>query len=425
VHLEDIDLANLDNFVAGFPYATFDRLRREAPVWYHPATRHAPGGEGFWVVSRMRESLQVCRDHARFSSETGGGRQGGGTTLEDMAMGMGPGALLNMMDPPRHDRFRLLLNDGFKPRTISKLEDQLRKRARLILDRAADRKDCDFVVDVAAELPLQAISGLLGLPQDDRHQMYEWVMAIVDYSDRNLGGTSEAFARAVRGLMQYGRNLIHEKRTHPGDDMLSIVVHATLPRSHGRGGGAGEGPEETGPDRLSDAELLGFFNLLIIAGAETTRNAISHGLYALCRNPSQLCFLRDQRTVPSTAVEEILRFTSPVSYNRRTATCDLELTGQKIRAGDKVTVWWPSANRDAAIFEDPYRLDLLRSPNNHLALGHGAHFCLGANLARAEVRIVFEELLRRFSRIEVGEPEWARSNKHHGIRHLPVHLRAS
>jgi cytochrome P450 len=411
VRLEDIDLADLDNFTAGFPYRYFDVLRQKAPVWFHPPTVQAPGSEGFWVISRHDDVLAVCRDHETFSSERGGERAGGGTTLEDMPSSVGPGVLLNMMDPPRHERFRLLINKGFKPRTIALLEADLRHRTQAILDVVAKKGDCDFLVEVAAELPLQAVVSLLGMPQEDRHQMYRWAITLVDYSDRNVGESSAALQEAVVGLAEYGRDLIAAKRKSPTDDMLSLVIHAELPKADGS------------PDQLSDLELLRFFNLLIVASSETTQNAIAHGLYALLQHPDQLTLFREDPAIMPSAVEEILRWTSPVSYNRRTATRQTELRGQEIRAGDKVSVWWPSANRDETVFDEPYRFDLKRRPNPHVAFGHGLHHCLGANLARTEMRVMYEELFARFDRMELlGEPEWARSNKHHGIRHLPVRL---
>jgi cytochrome P450 len=409
MELDGLDLADLDRFAAGFPHEVFTLLRREAPVWLHPPTPLAPGGEGFWVVSRYAETLAVLRDPGTFSSETGGGRPGGGTTLDDLpvaALG-----LLNMMDPPRHTRIRLLVNRGMKPRTIAALEPALRRRVRTILDAVAERGECDFLREVAAELPLQAIAGLLGAPQEDRHQLLEWTSAIVDYRDRDLGGTSVSFEAATAGLRRYGESLVARKRAAPGDDMLSLVIHAGIEGADGR------------REKLTDAEVLSFFHLLIIAGSETTRNAISHGLLALLQHPEELRVLREDRSALPGAVEEILRWTSPTSYNRRTATRDVELGGQKIRAGDKLTHWYPSANRDERVFAEPFRFDVRRAPNPHLAFGSGEHFCLGASLARAEIRLLFEELLARFERIELaGEVEWARSNKHNGVRRLPVRL---
>jgi cytochrome P450 len=410
--LSDVDLVDLDRFAAGFPHAVFARLRREAPVWWHPPHPKAPGGEGFWVVSRHAETLAVLRDPATFSSEGAPGRAGGGTTLDDLPRGLAPGVMLNMMDPPRHTALRLLVNHGFKPRTIAGLEDELRRRTRAILAAVLPRGRCDFLREVAAELPLQVIASLLDVPQADRHQIFEWTTAFVDYADRDLGESSDRLREAAAGVARYGRELIARKRVRPGDDMLSIVIAAELPDERGT------------PRRLADEELLPFLSLLLVAGSETTRNAIAGGLLALVEHPAELARLRAEPDRITGAVEEVLRWTSPTAYNRRTATRDVELGGRKLRAGDKVTHWYPSANRDERVFAEPFRFDLARAPNPHLAFGHGAHHCLGASLARTEVRVVFEELLPRIDELELdGAVEWARSNKHTGIRHLPVRFR--
>ena len=413
MELADVDLVDLDRFAAGFPHETFDFLRRHAPVWWHPPSPKAPGGEGFWVVSRHADVLAVLRDPATFSSEGGGSRSGGGTTLDDLPRGIGPGAMLNMMDPPRHDAIRLLVNKGMKPSTIAKLEDGLRARTRVILDDVVPRGNCDFLREVAAELPLQVTAGLFGVPQDDRHKIFEWTTAFVDYADRDLGQSSARLARAAAELAAYGGELIAAKRERPGDDMLSIAIHAEMPEAPGR------------PRRLEDRELLAFLSLLLVAGAETTRNAIAGGLLALIERPESMAALRAERALLGTSVEEILRWTAPTAYNRRTATRDVELGGQKLRAGDKVTHWYPSANRDEAVFADPARFDVRRDPNPHLSFGHGVHHCLGASLARSEIRIALEELFARVDSIELDGPvEWARSNKHTGIRRMPVRWRA-
>ncbi|HTY17522.1 MAG TPA: cytochrome P450 [Myxococcota bacterium] len=413
MELADVDLVDLDRFAAGFPHETFDFLRRHAPVWWHPPSPKAPGGEGFWVVSRHADVLAVLRDPATFSSEGGGSRSGGGTTLDDLPRGIGPGAMLNMMDPPRHDAIRLLVNKGMKPSTIAKLEDGLRARTRAILDDVVPRGNCDFLREVAAELPLQVTAGLFGVPQDDRHKIFEWTTAFVDYADRDLGQSSARLARAAAELAAYGGELIAAKRERPGDDMLSIAIHAEMPEAPGR------------PRRLEDRELLAFLSLLLVAGAETTRNAIAGGLLALIERPESMAALRAERALLGTSVEEILRWTAPTAYNRRTATRDVELGGQKLRAGDKVTHWYPSANRDEAVFADPARFDVRRDPNPHLSFGHGVHHCLGASLARSEIRIALEELFARVDSIELDGPvEWARSNKHTGIRRMPVRWRA-
>jgi cytochrome P450 len=398
-------ILDLDLFAAGFPHDAFTRLRREAPVWWHPPSERAPGGEGFWVVSRHREAVAVLRDPETFSSEGGGARAGGGTTLADVPRGSG---LLIFMDPPRHTRLRLLVQPGFRPGAVARLEPELRRRAGLLLDAAVRKGECDFVADVAAELPLQAVCGLLGIPAEDRHRLFEWANAMVDYADRELTGLSERFRAAIEGLTGYGRALLARRRSEGGDDVFGQLVAA-------EGSGAAARP--------SEAELLAFFQLLFIAGSETTRNAIAHGLHALLEQPDELARLRAEPGLMASAVEEILRWTSPTSYNRRTAVRDAELCGQRMRAGDKVTVWYPSANRDEEVFAEPFRFDVGRDPNPHLAFGFGAHHCLGAALARTEIRVLFEELLARVASVErAGAVEWARSNKHQGVRRLPVRL---
>jgi cytochrome P450 len=322
--------------------------------------------------------------------------------------------MLNMMDPPRHDAIRLLVNGGFKPSTIARLEIELRERTRAILDAVTARGRCDFLREVAAELPLQVTASLFGVPQADRHQIFEWTTAFVDYADRDLGQSSERLRDAAAGVARYGRELIARKRARPGDDMLSLVVHAELPEASGAA------------RRLGDDEILAFLTLLLVAGTETTRNAIAGGLLALIEHPEQMAALRAERGRLAAAVEEVLRWTSPTAYNRRTATRDVELGGQKLRAGDKVTHWYPSANRDEAVFADAGRFDVRRAPNPHLSFGHGAHHCLGASLARTEIAVVLEAVLARWSEVELdGAVEWARSNKHTGIRRMAVRFRAA
>jgi cytochrome P450 len=407
----DIDLTDLDRFAAGFPHDLFTLLRREAPVWFHPPTRHTPGGEGFWVLSRYADVQQAGADGTTFSSATGGGRDGGGTLIEDLPLGFAAGVLLNMMDDPRHRRIRKLVTPSVSPRTLAAIEADLRRRTAAILDEVAERGRCDFLVEVAAELPLQASAQLLGVPQADRHRLFAWANATLDYDDRDLGGLSAKTLAAQAEMFAYGAELIAAKRRHPGDDMLSAVVHGRV-----RGENGGEEP-------LTDLELQMFFNLLVAAGSETTRNSIAVGLEALIDHPDQWRALQAERSLLPSAVEEILRWASSTPYNRRTATGEMTMRGQTIRAGDKVTLWWASANRDEEVFADPFRFDVRRTPNPHLAFGHGGHFCLGAALARMEIRLVFDELLSRFDEIRLAGPlEWTRSNKHTGVRHMPVTL---
>ncbi len=405
--LAGIDLTDLDLFAHGFPHGVFTRLRREAPVWWHEPTAHTPGGEGFWSVHTHAECLEVIHDPAAFSSETGGSRPYGGTTIPDLAVA---GMMLNMMDDPRHQRVRMLVSKGLTPRTLSRLERDLSARAARLVDGALALGECDFLTAVAGELPMQAICILLGVPETDRHQLFEWIEHSFDFKGgREAFETTEDVARAAGAMFEYGRALIAEKRARPVDDMLSVVCNATLP---------GEDPP-----RLTDQELQFFFSLIWAAGADTTRNAIAGAIVAFTEFPDQLRRLRDDAAVMPSAIEEIVRWTHPAAYNRRTATRRVDLGGRRIEAGDKVVFWEASANRDEAVFAEPFLFDIGRQPNPHLGFGHGVHHCLGANLARLEIRVVLEELLARVATIELtAGVEWTRSNKHTGIRRLPVRL---
>jgi len=312
------------------------------------------------------------------------------------------------MDDPRHRNFRRLITPSVSPRALAQMEAELRQRTGAILDAVAARGACDFVTDVATELPLQAIARLLGIPQADRHQLFGWANATLDYDDRELGQTSAKTQAAQAELFRYGTALLAEKRRCPADDILSAAAHGRIP-----GGGGDEG--------VAELELQMLFNLLIAAGSETTRNSIAAGVAALVQHPEQWRALQADRALLPRAIEEILRWTSSTPYNRRTATRDVALRGQTIRAGDKVTLWWASANRDEDVFAEPFRFDVRRDPNPHLTFGYGNHFCLGANLARVEMRLVFAGLLDRFASIALDGPiEWTRSNKHTGVRHMPV-----
>jgi cytochrome P450 len=402
----DVDLTDLDRFARGFPHDVFSRLRREAPVWFHPPTAHTPDGEGFWVISRHADVLAVATDARTYSSERGGAREGGGTLIEDLPSGFATGVLLNMMDDPRHQKLRRLATSTVSPRALAVLEDELRGRTAAIVDAAVARGRCDFLLDVAAELPLQAVARLLGVPQEDRHRLFAWANATLDYDGRDLGESDERTRAAQASMFEYGSWLIGEKRRAPGDDMLSAVLHGTI--------------DDAPPTEL---ESLMFFNLLIAAGSETTRNSLAVGLLALIEHAPAWDALQDDPAIMPTAVEEILRWASSTAYNRRTATRDATLADQTIAAGDKVTLWWSSANRDDTVFPEPFRFDVRRHPNRHLAFGHGNHFCLGAVLARLEIRLVLEALLARVERCALAGPvEWTRSNKHTGIRHMPVTL---
>jgi cytochrome P450 len=401
VTLAGIDFTDLDNFASGFPHDLFAVHRREAPVYWHSATENTPDGEGFWSVASYAETLAVLRDQETYSSVTGGSRLFGGTLLQDLSIA---GQVLNMMDDPRHSEIRRLVSSGLTPRMITRVEDDLRARACRLLDSISEGEPFDFVVDVAAELPMQMICILLGVPESERHWLFEAIEPSFDFGrSRKASITRLSIEEAGSRMYAYGQELIASKRAAPSDDMLSVVANADV----------------------SDVEVYLFFNLLFSAGAETTRNSVAGGLLALAENPDQLGVLRSDLGLLPTAIEEMVRWTSPSPSKRRTAARAATLGGQSIEPGQKVLVWEGSANHDGLVFDSPDTFDVTRKPNPHLGFGQGVHYCLGANLARLELRVLFEELLSRFGSVQVVKPvEWTRSNRHTGIRHLVVELRA-
>ena len=408
MHLAAIDFTDLDNFADGFPHSLFAVHRREAPVFWHAPTEHTPDGEGFWSVATYAETLEVLRDPVTYSSVSGGDRAFGGTMLQDLPIA---GQVLNMMDDPRHSQIRRLVSSGLTARMIRRVEDDLRRRARMLLDEVCDGEAFDFVADIAAELPMQMICILLGVPESDRHWLFEAVEPGFDFRGSRKASIERLSVQDAGSRMYaYGSELVARKRVEPVDDMLSVVAGATI-----------DDPSAPG---LTDAELYLFFYLLFSAGAETTRNSIAGGLLALTERPEAFCRLREEPHLFPTAVEEMVRWTSPSPSKRRTATREARLAGAAIEPGQKVLVWEGSANRDAAVFDDPDTFDVARKPNPHLGFGQGVHYCLGANLARLELRVLFEELLGRFGSVRVVKPvEWTRSNRHTGIRHLVVRFR--
>ncbi len=410
--LDSIDLTDLDLFTGGFPHDVFASLRRRAPVWWHRPTVHTPDGAGFWVLSRYAEVLEAVSDAATFSSDAAPGADAGGTIIQDLPRGFAAGVLLNMMDDPRHHRIRKLVTPTVTPRALAAMEAELRQRTINLIDAVVAEGTCDFLADVAVELPVQATLQLLGVPLEDRHELVACTNATLAYEDRELGEETEATRAAATTLADYAAALIAARRRAPGDDLFSAVVHARVEDDEGR------------LEPLSDLELSMFFSLLVAAGSETTRNAIALGVAALIEHPDELALLRRDSTVLDRAVEEILRWSSPTLYNRRTATRDTELGGQRITAGDKVTLWWASADFDESVFDDPFRFDVRRHPNPHLAFGYRTHFCVGANLARLEIRIVIEELLRRADGFALlGPIRRVRTNKHAGVAAMPLALR--
>jgi len=399
--LADVDLTDLDTFVQGVPHDQFDVLRAEAPVYFHPETE----GAGFWCITRADDLAQVSHDWQHHSSEWGITlHEQPEESLEQQRM------MMLMMDPPKHTKLRLLVNKGFTPRMIGRLHDSVRAIAREIIDNVASRGECDFVVDVAAELPLRVIAEMMGVPQDERHKVFDWSNRLIGSEDPEYAVSPEDAMEAAMEMFVYANELAAKKRENPGDDIISVLLNAEV-----------EG------ERLTDIEFDLFFQLLAVAGNETTRNLISHGMLALLENPDQMARLAADPTLLPSAVDEMLRYASPVMYMRRTARTDTEVRGQTIKAGDKVALWYIAANHDPEVFPDPHRFDITRNPTEHEAFGGGGpHFCLGTHLAKLEITVMFEELLAAIPDIELaGDVQRLRSNFINGLKHMPVKFAAT
>ncbi|HET9546036.1 MAG TPA: cytochrome P450 [Gaiellaceae bacterium] len=409
--LDEIDLGN-DAFVERIPHETFALLRREAPVWWYDW----PGGRGFWCVTKHADVVSVSRDTKTFSSAQG-------ANLEDLDEEM-MAARRSMLetDPPRHTRLRGLVGPPFTPRAVKAYELALRELTREILDRALPLGEFDFVEEIAKELPIRVLARLLGTPESDTDRLIDWGDRMIantdpDYADvLHDSPESEAYrlvpfrSPAALELFEYGHALAAERRREPRDDLVSKLVHT-----------------EIDGERLTEREFDTMFLLLVVAGNETTRQAIAHGMLALVEHPDQWERLRgDPQLAWERGADEILRWSSPVLHFRRTATADTEIRGQPVAAGDKVVVWYVSANFDEEVFEAPERFDVGRSPNRHLTFGGGGpHYCLGAHLAKLEVQVLFDELLPRLDALEVTGPvERMRTNFTNAIKRMPVRVTA-
>jgi cholest-4-en-3-one 26-monooxygenase len=401
MELSDVDLTDPDLFQAGLHHEMFAVLRKEDPVHWQPEV----DGSGFWALTRHADIVAVNRDTETFSSADGGFTLRDADPDDPMA---GAGAeLLPGMDAPRHTRLRRIVNKGFTPRMLTLLEQHLAHKATTIVDNVIAEGQADFVTDIASELPLQAIAELMGVPQEDRRKLFDWSNQLIGFDDPEFQGDRSDGLGAATEMFIYSDGLRHEREQDPRDDIVTKLINAEIEGEH-----------------LSDNEFSMFFMLLAVAGNETTRNATSHGMQALIEHPEQLEALRADPTKErmERAVEEILRWASPVLYFRRTATRDTEVNGTTIRKGDKVAMWYISGNRDETVFDDPFRFDIDRWPNEQIAFGGGgAHFCLGANLARMELRLIFTELVTRLGTMQLdGEIKMLRSNFIGGIKHMPV-----
>jgi cholest-4-en-3-one 26-monooxygenase len=401
ITLDQIDLLE-DTWAREVPHDQFDLLRREAPVYWHDH----PEWDGFWVVTRFDDVRGISRDHETFSTELGS------TFLQDhdeAALELIRMTLLNM-DPPKHSRYRRLVSAGFTPRMIGRLVEHIEDKAKAIVEGLEGRDEVEFVEEVAAELPLQIICEMIGVPEEDRHMVFDWSNRLVGQQDPDFRTSAEDGEVAAAEIYAYCDAIVADRQANPRDDIMSALVHS-----------------EVDGDRLSPQELNMFFVLLCVAGNETTRNLIAHSLQALLERPEvQADLVRniDDDELWSSATEEFLRWGSAIHNFRRTATRDTEVAGQPVAEGQKVVIYYASANRDEAHFADPHRFDVRRTPNDHLTFGGGgAHFCLGANLARAEIKVMMREFLRRFPNVApAGEHRRMRSDFVNGIKHLPIRL---
>jgi cytochrome P450 len=405
--VDEIRLGDIETWLRPDREGVFAKLRAEAPVTFHAEPAYGeppmPAGPGFWAVTRFADVMQVSRDPDTFHSAPS-------VNIGDIPPEIAEwlGSMINM-DAPRHTKLRLIVNRGFTPRQVAKIEESVRTQAREIVDQVAPLGGCDFVSEIAATLPLQIICDMLGIPRSENRRIFELTNIILGVGDPEYASSLEELMAAGMELFQYGLTVAEDRLREPRDDITTALMYAEVDDEHGT-------------HKLTPSELGSFFLLLVAAGNETTRNAISHGLLALTQHPDERRrWLHDFETVSPTAVEEIVRWTTPVIHFRRTATCDTVVGGQEIKAGQKVVMFYNSANRDERAFDDPYRFDVMRTPNEHVGFGAGGpHFCLGANLARREIKVMFEELFRRLPDIEVsGEPEMLQSAFIHGIKRMP------
>jgi cholest-4-en-3-one 26-monooxygenase len=390
VGFADIDLLDSTVFAKRVPHEWFAFLRKNAPVWW----QEEQDGPGFWAVTTHAEATLVNRDYEHFSS----GRKA--TYLWDMSeddLAQQQLIMLNM-DPPLHTRYRRLVNKGFTPRMVNQLHERIHVATDVIIDNVIETGSADFVTDIAAELPLVVIAELLGVPNDDRHRMF-------DSDDLAYQTAGEAAQMASMELYAYASELFGKKRIDPHDDLMSVLTQVDI-----------EG------EQLSSFELELFFLLLTVAGNETTRNLISGAMAAFFDHPDQWEKLRADRTLLPDAVEEMLRFVTPVMNFRRQTTSAFEVGGQRIEADTKVVFFHISANRDERVFANPQAFDITRNPNPHIAFGGGGpHFCLGANLARMEIRVMFEHLLDRLPDMELaGDVQRLQSAFISGVKHIPI-----
>ncbi len=408
-----VDLTDLDAWERRVPYEEFERLRREAPIeWFD----EQPPNHGFWSVHRYADIVEISRDTARFSSASGVSFEE--PTAEDMAARR----TVIDMDPPAHTKLRKVLAPSFTPRAVAVYEHFVRELTNVALDQALPLGEFDFVDLVAKQVPIRVLGRIMGLPGDQLDELIELGDKLIANTDPEITDVvwgrddTEAYRRFPfrspygKELWDLGRELVKDRLRHPSDDLLSTLLQA-----------------EIDGDRLTEVDLDNFFSILVIAGNETTRIALAQGVLAFCDHPAQWDLLRSDSALLNSATEEVLRWSCPTHFMRRTVTEDVTLRDVSMKEGDKLVLWYVSGNRDEEVFSDPERFDVARTPNPHLSFGRGGpHMCLGAHLARLEVRVVLDELCRRVARFELaGAPARTRTNFTNGLKRLPVAVGAA
>jgi len=400
--LDQIALGSPDTFLRDDVDGIFALLRRERPVGFDAEQTPAglPPGPGFWSFVRHRDMFGISRDYSSFTSVPAVG-------IFDYPVRT---SIINM-DPPVHTRYRLIVNRGFTPRMIGRLKDNIDDQAQRIVDDVAARGEADLVTDIAAKLPGQVIATMLGVPEADQEMVQRHTNAFIAPSDPEYAGTVEDMVAASDAIEDYAKHLGRRKRDDPTDDVTSAIVNADVTDDDGN------------RTTIDMDEFAEFVKLLLVGGNETTRNAITHGVRLFDRFPDQKAvFLADPEGLATTTADEILRYSTPVTLMRRTATRDIDVAGAPVKEGDKVVMWYRSGNFDDAVFDDPFRFDVTRTPNDMLTFGAGGpHYCLGANLARVEIGVMLATLYRRLPDLTVtGPPVVMRAVSSHGIKHLPV-----
>ncbi len=395
------DFTDPDLYAHRVPAAEFAELRRAAPVWWNAQPRGSSGfdDEGYWVVSKHADIVEMSRCSELYGSWQNTAIIRLSQLQTEESLGLQRLIMLNI-DPPEHTKLRSIVNRGFTPRAINNLRAALTERAERIVQTALAEGTGDFVTDVACELPLQAIAELLGVPQEDRRKIFEWSNTMIGYDDPEFGGDGQA---AAGELIGYAMTMAEDRRQCPRNDIVSKLVQA-----------------QVDDGQLSSDEFGFFVILLSVAGNETTRNAISHGMLAFFEHPEQWDLYLAER--PASAADEIVRWATPVTVFQRTAKADIVLGGQQIGAGQRLGMFYRSANFDEEVFDSPERFDIMRNPNPHLGFGGtGAHYCLGANLARLEIDLIFNAIADAMPTIKrTGQAERLRSGWLNGIKRLPV-----